>query len=382
MKKMQKKSKDSRVVKYLPAFYAEEPILKIGYPKAEDDEDDDDDESPDLSSILNQQKNPFRVISSNLYNIDYNNRIIVIEEAIDERCFIYAKMIENWNRQDKNAFYLKERVNKIISMVPEVRPLFAGFKLSEDESKDALANVEEKVKALLEKHPEVMPIFAELQANRIPQTDILSYEPTPIRIKFNSPGGWLLAYQTLADVIKLSKTKVIGINMGMAYSAAAFLLISCHERLALPKSRMMVHRGSGGNFGSFEQTESSQQNYKEQVDEMIDTFRKRTKIPMKVLKKNMNPDWYLSAHMALKYGMIDRIVTDINEIIWLKPKLLMKKRTVSSPLFLKLFYSAFSSLTTQSTVKSQAFHSIVSALVTHNTSSSNNSILCLSSSLQ
>ena len=48
---------------------------------------------------------------------------------------------------------------------------------------------------------------------------------------------------------------------------------------------------------------------------MIDAFRKRTKIPMKVLKKNMNPDWYLSAQMALKYGMIDRIVTDISEII-------------------------------------------------------------------
>ena len=103
--------------------------------------------------------------------------------------------------------------------------------------------------------------------------------------------------------------------MGMAYSAAAFLLIACHERLALPKSRMMIHRGSGGNFGTFEQTESSQQNYKEQVDEMIAAFRKRTKIPSKVLKKNMNPDWYLSSEKALQYGLIDRIVTDISEII-------------------------------------------------------------------
>ena len=95
----------------------------------------------------------------------------------------------------------------------------------------------------------------------------------------------MLAYETLADVIKLSKTKVIGINMGMAYSAAAFLLVHCHERLALPNSRMLVHRGSGGNYGSYEETESSQRNYKERVDEMIKSFQKRTKIPSKVLKK-------------------------------------------------------------------------------------------------
>ena len=103
--------------------------------------------------------------------------------------------------------------------------------------------------------------------------------------------------------------------MGIAYSAAAFLLIACHERLALPKSRMLVHRGSGGNFGSYEQTESAQQNYREEVDEMIAAFRKRTNIPEEVLKEKMAPDWYLSAEMALKYGMIDRIITDITEIL-------------------------------------------------------------------
>lgn len=268
-----------------------------------------------MSLINLGQKDPFSVISSNLYNIDFNNRIIVIDEEIDERCFIYAKMIENWNRQDKKAFELKQRIHKILEKDPEVKPLFEGFDLAEDDSDDAEAKAKDEAEALVEKHPELVLIFLELQNLKISQFQILNYEPTPIKIKFNSPGGWILAYQTLADVISLSKTKVIGINMGMAYSAAAFLLIAYHERLALPKSRMMIHRGSGGNFGTFEQTESSQQNYKEQVDETIKSFQKRTKIHSKILKKNMNPDWYLSAQKALQYGMIDRIVKDINEII-------------------------------------------------------------------
>lgn len=298
-------------------YSKEVPILSFGYPQAEED-DDEDDESLVISSLIKQGQSPFKVLSASLYNVDYNNRIIVIDEQIDERCFVYAKMIENWNRVDRETIALKKRVINFVDVHPDVKELFTGFIFSDEEITDldvVKENVKEKVESLLEKYPEVGAILATIQDLGISQFDILNYEPTPIRIKFNSPGGWLLAYQTLADVIALSKTKVMGINMGMAYSAAAFLLIACHERLALPKSRMMVHRGSGGNWGSFEQTESSQKNYKEEVDEMIEAFKRKTKIPMKVLREKMNPDWYLSAQMALKYGMIDRIVTDINEII-------------------------------------------------------------------
>lgn len=273
----------------------------------------------EVSSLIKQGQSPFKIISSNLYNIDFAHRIIVIDEQIDDRCFIYAKMIENWNREDRKALEMRDRAKKLVKNDPEVKFMLSGFSAKEWEGIDDLeeiqAKAKEKAETIIEKYPELVTILSGMTTLGIAQTEILSYEPTPIRIKFNSPGGWLLGYQTLADVITLSKTKVIGINMGMAYSAAAFLLVSCHERLALPKSRMMVHRGSGGNYGSFEQTESSQQNYKEQVDEMIKSFQKRTKIPSKVLKKNMNPDWYLSSQMALKHGLIDKIVTDINEII-------------------------------------------------------------------
>ena len=290
----------------------QKPVLKFGYPKISDEEDDDEEDDDNMENVMAAmtiQRKPFDIISNELYNTDYKNRIIVINEQIDARCFTYAKMIENWNRMDKKAVDLREKFKALLKIDPNIG-IFLGL-IEVDSQKEAQKKFEE----LSEKIPVIPSLFATLQEIKIPSTDILNYEPTPIKIKFNSPGGWMQAYQTLSDVITLSKTKVIGINMGMAYSDTAFLLISCHERLALPKSRILVHRGSGGNFGSFEQTESSQQNYKEQVDEMILAFKKRTKIPSKVLKKNMNPDWYLSANMALKYGMIDRIVTDINEII-------------------------------------------------------------------
>jgi ATP-dependent Clp protease protease subunit len=227
-------------------------------------------------------------------------------------------MIENWNREDRKIFELKDQIKKLIEKDPEVEIFFNGIKLKGVDDVDMDAKQEEiskKFDELVDKYPEFGTILADLSATKISNLSILSYDPPPIKIKFNSPGGWMVAYHTLADVIALSKTKVIGINMGMAYSAAAFLLIACHERLALPKSRMLIHRGSGGNFGSYEQTESAQQNYKEEVDEIIASFKKRTNVPENVLREKMAPDWYLSANMALKYGIIDRIITDITEIL-------------------------------------------------------------------
>lgn len=308
MKKDVKKSKKKsgmtprQAIPYVP--------LKFGHPSCVVSDDDEDDEEEGISQVLNLgQKSPFDAISADLYNTDYKNRIIVINEGIDQRCFVYAKMIENWNRMDKKVLDLKAEFEALLKIDPEIGVLFGLISVESQEE------VQEKFNELVAKYPVLASLFATLHELKIPSNVILDYEAKPIKIKFNSIGGWMLAYETLVDVIKLSKTKVIGINMGIAYSAAAFLLIHCHERLALSNSRMLVHRGSGGSYGSYEETESSQRNYKERVDEMIDAFRKRTKIPMKVIKKNMNPDWYLSAQMAVKYGMVDRIVTDINEII-------------------------------------------------------------------
>lgn len=284
---------------------------KFGHPLSRSvASDGSDDDEANISQLLNLgQKSPFSTIASNLYNIDYKNRIIVIDEGIDERCFVYAKMIENWNRTDLKVINLKAKFQDYLKKNPEIGPLLGLVVFDSVEE----ANI--KIQEILDKYPELKPSLAELQNMDIPNTKILEYEATPIKIKFNSPGGWMLAYETLADVIKLSKTKVIGINMGMAYSAAAFLLVACHERLALPKSHMLVHRGSGGNYGSFEQTESFQQHYKSRINKMMKSFQERTKIPYRILNKYMTPDWYLTAEEALKYGMIDRIVTDITEII-------------------------------------------------------------------
>lgn len=41
----------------------------------------------------------------------------------------------------------------------------------------------------------------------------------------------------------------------------------------------------------------------------------RTKIPEDVFNENFENDWYLSAKEAIKYGVADKIITSLDEII-------------------------------------------------------------------
>lgn len=140
-------------------------------------------------------------------------------------------------------------------------------------------------------------------------------ERVPIKIYINTPGGLLAETFSLATTIIMSKTKVITVNIGDAQSGGCLLLLAGHERLALPYSTAMIHTGSGGVQGTYEQTEQAQKNYKRQVEAMGEYILERSQMDEKVYKRNKAKDWYLDAEEQVKYGVVQKIVTDIEEIL-------------------------------------------------------------------
>lgn len=74
--------------------------------------------------------------------------------------------------------------------------------------------------------------------------DIPEEDRKPIRLLFDSPGGELDAQAAICSVIELSKTPVIGIAIGMVASAASYIYLSCHVRMALKSSYFILHKGS------------------------------------------------------------------------------------------------------------------------------------------
>lgn len=149
----------------------------------------------------------------------------------------------------------------------------------------------------------------------IADRDIPVDKRTPIKIFIDSIGGLLVESMSLATVMAMSKTPIITVNIGEAYSGGCILLLAGHKRYGFPYSKALIHSGSGSVGGTFEQTEQAQKNYKKQVAEMGEFILQRSGMDEKLYKKNKSKDWYLDAQEQINIGIIHAIVTDLDEIL-------------------------------------------------------------------
>ena len=136
----------------------------------------------------------------------------------------------------------------------------------------------------------------------------------PIVIPIMSYGGDLDVTYTFIDVCAMSKTPIITVNMGSAMSAGVLLLLAGHKRYTLKHAQAMIHSGSGGMEGTFEQMEASQAFYKNQVARMREYLLERTKIDAKSFGRKKTKDWYLDADEQVKLGIVDEIIDSLDEV--------------------------------------------------------------------
>lgn len=141
-------------------------------------------------------------------------------------------------------------------------------------------------------------------------------ERRPIKIFFNSPGGDLDIEETLVSIIKISKTPIWGIALGMVASAASLIYLSCQKRLALPNSYFIFHQGSCANVsGSYSEVQAAMSDYKAQVEKMEQFYIENTLYPEEVIKEKIQSDWYIHADEAKEYNVITDIIEDIDVLL-------------------------------------------------------------------
>ena len=129
----------------------------------------------------------------------------------------------------------------------------------------------------------------------------------PIKIYIDSPGGDLSATFTMIDAIRLSKTPVWTVNVGMAYSGGFFTYIAGHKRFAYPHSSFMYHEGSASNGGTSTQFQNFAAFYKSQLNQLRDITLEYTKITPELYEEKRRDDWWLSADEAVELGIVDEI---------------------------------------------------------------------------
>lgn len=136
----------------------------------------------------------------------------------------------------------------------------------------------------------------------------------PIRLFFFSPGGDLDINYSLIDTIKMSKTPIIGINVGMCASAAAYIYLSCHKRLMFPHSYFIFHQGSGTLSGSYEQICAQMLDYQKQVEELSAFVLEHTNYTAEQVAEKIVGEWYVRKDEAIQNGVAHAIVDDISKL--------------------------------------------------------------------
>ncbi len=132
-----------------------------------------------------------------------------------------------------------------------------------------------------------------------------------ISFYINSPGGSISAGLAIYDTMQYIKPDVTTICIGMAASMGSFLLAggAKGKRFALPNSEIMIHQPLGGARGQASDIAIHAEHIlktKKKMNKMLSEF---TGQPLEIIEKDTDRDNYMSAEEALKYGLIDKIVT-------------------------------------------------------------------------
>lgn len=140
-------------------------------------------------------------------------------------------------------------------------------------------------------------------------------ERTPITIYIMSDGGSLVYMWSMLDIMLASKTPIITVNLGVAASSAALIFMAGSRRYMLSKSVTVIHQGSAEVAGDANKIMDAVDNYKLELDKMKTFILSRTSINPKLFNKKNKDDWYIDADACVEYGICDKIVETLDEII-------------------------------------------------------------------
>ncbi len=138
----------------------------------------------------------------------------------------------------------------------------------------------------------------------------------PINIYIYTYGGGLDFANALIDIIKMSKTPIYTINMGICMSAGALIFLAGDKRYVMPKSKILIHQGNvNGVSGTTNQVIETVEDIKKTEKEVKQYILEHSKITTQIYGKYSKKEWFLTAKEAIDYGVADEIVFDIDIII-------------------------------------------------------------------
>lgn len=138
----------------------------------------------------------------------------------------------------------------------------------------------------------------------------------PIKLFINSQGGHVEAGDTIHDMIKFIKPRVIIIGTGWVASAAITIYLAADkkDRYSLPNTRYMIHQPLGGFNGpatdiGIEAKEITR--VRKRINSIISDA---TGQPLEKVEKDTDRNYWLNAQEAVEYGIVNKVISKYDEL--------------------------------------------------------------------
>jgi ATP-dependent Clp protease, protease subunit len=138
-----------------------------------------------------------------------------------------------------------------------------------------------------------------------------------IHFYINSPGGVVTAGLAIYDTMQFIKPNVSTLCIGQAASMGALLLSGGHpgKRYCLPHSRMMIHQPLGGFQGQATDIEIHAREILRIRERLNGILAKHTGQSLEAVQRDTERDNFMTAEEAVKYGLVDAVLTSRQAIL-------------------------------------------------------------------
>jgi|TARA_B100002003_G_C13966045_1_gene467706 ATP-dependent Clp protease protease subunit len=136
-----------------------------------------------------------------------------------------------------------------------------------------------------------------------------------IQLYINCPGGVIASGLAIYDTMQLIRPDVSTICIGMAASMGTILLCAGvkGKRYALPNSTIHLHQASGGAQGQASDIEIAAREIMRLQDILRQILVKHSGQPLERITQDSDRDFYLNPKEAVKYGIVDEILSKPEE---------------------------------------------------------------------
>lgn len=137
----------------------------------------------------------------------------------------------------------------------------------------------------------------------------------PIYLYINSPGGSVIAGNSILDAMDYIKCDVSTVCLGQCASMAAVLLSNGRkgQRLAFPRSEIMVHQVKSWLGGQASDIKLRADRIEEMNHDLIVTLARNCGQSIRDMEIATDRDNFMSAETAMNFGIIDGIIDTPNK---------------------------------------------------------------------